>query len=559
MIFKAIRDKRRTIMAALGRDALTYERLMQMTQPGYVTWKPKAGVALYWTNSISDKVIEQLVEGNPALKQLDVKKVLARGRDVEWVIPAELAKTLDNIRPEQGEKALVGELVETMQNRWKQWILINPMRVFKYNINNATGDIDIAMAYDPKILTYAKDALSDLRKLAKGTPLSAQAEQEMNDAMKFLVTGSGMTASDIPEISDILSLDKTIQAYSNKKDMNVIKRVWNENKRLTELRENILRLAAYRYFLDRVGQHKAGKRPIDSAASDPSIIADMKNGDPRELAARLARDLMGDYGNLSTTSNWLRRYAIPFWSFQAVNATRYYRLFTNLLYDETLTPEGRVSARKRMGGVLAKKGLTKMALLALKAQVLMLMVNMWNMAMFPDEEKKLSDAQRRQLHLILWTGSDGSIHTLRVQGAFSELLGWLALEAYPSDAKAIIEGKKTVQQQLEESGKAVVNKFVQGVTPLMKAPVEYSAGISFYPDVFGPRPTRDRTQQFLKTFSLDKLWNLAVGKPKKGGSLTQQLIDDALGTVFYTTDPGTAAYYKARELVRNYKKNENIC
>ena len=54
--------------------------------------------------------------------------------------------------------------------------------------------------------------------------------------------------------------------------------------------------------------------------------------------------------------------------------------------------------------------------------------SLYNAMNFPDEEEELSEYERRQMHLILGRRDDGTIMTVRVQGAFSDALSWFDLQ-----------------------------------------------------------------------------------------------------------------------------------
>jgi len=65
----------------------------------------------------------------------EVRKILAEGGDVTWVLPTGLADTMDKFR-EFPEMSWIGEAADWVQSFWKQYVLMNPMRVIKYNPNN---------------------------------------------------------------------------------------------------------------------------------------------------------------------------------------------------------------------------------------------------------------------------------------------------------------------------------------------------------------------------------------------------------------------------------------
>jgi hypothetical protein len=434
-----------------------------------------------------------------------------------------------------------------MLSAWKQWILLNPYRLIKYNLNNVSGDLDIATAYAPEIWSNKKFALQAARDLAKwhrGGELSHSLKQEMDEVLYKDVIDSGITVYEIDDLNEAIANDKFLRDLIGARNESVLKRgisrYWNGAKNFTRWRENVLRLAAYRFFKEKWEQgHKL------YGASNPQMIDQLQTVEDK--AARLARELIGDYGNISEAGEFLRKRLIPFWSWQEINAPRYVKLFRNL------KDEGRGS---RAAGLMAWKG-TK---LALKASALYVMVHMWNHMVHPDEEDELQEYQRRQLHLILGRREDGSIISIRFQGALSDALSWFAAEDLPEDIEDLTTGQATVQGKLAEAAKAGPTKLFHGLRPEPKMLFEATTGRTLYPDPWGGgRPIRDVTEHILRTFSLDSIYNKAVGKPQKGGGGWQQwFVNDLKNLVTYETAPGEAAYYNVKKKMYDYLDEKGI-
>ncbi len=89
---------------------------------------------------------------------------------------------------------------------WKQWVLINPFRVFRYYLNNMSGDMDIAMAYDPKIHHRVHDAGFPRSEGGRKGLKPGKLKEEIDKAMRKGVVGSGITHGEIPELSDVQSV-----------------------------------------------------------------------------------------------------------------------------------------------------------------------------------------------------------------------------------------------------------------------------------------------------------------------------------------------------------------
>jgi len=526
-ILKAIGERNRFIRNTVGEKNWTTFR--DFIPEGYTSYKPDAHPAFYFANSVQDQVLEQVLAGNRNLQDRDVRAVLAKAREAEWIVPEGVARTLKEFRPAT-ENSLVGKLSADTLSMWKQWTLMNPFRVFRYNLNNMSGDLDIVMAYEPKIITqYMVQAFKDLKAARKGME-PGKLKDELDQAMQKGVIGSGITQWEIPELSDVQSV-KGLVDYFDGKTGNAATKAWNFSKSVTTLRENILRLAAYRYFKD----HFARGGKAIYGASNKAEIDQIANRDDR--AAKLARELLGDYGNISHAGQYIRKRLIPFYSWIEINAPRYVRLFRNIKHEGG-----------GYGG-MASVAAWKAAKLGVKAMALMGMVMLWNATFFPDEEDELQETGRDQLHLILGRRDDGSIRTLRFQGALSDALSWFGLDNPLETAKLYASGRKSVSDLAKDVAKAAPVKLFQGLRPEPKLLYEVASGQSFYPDPTRTRPIHDTMEHILRTFSLDKPYNLAAEKPRPEGSLYEQLKKDISGMLVNYSDPGEQAYYTARKHV----------
>ncbi|HUU53144.1 MAG TPA: hypothetical protein VMW44_00720 [Candidatus Bathyarchaeia archaeon] len=820
---------------------------------GLVEWQPAPGSAWFRASSLTDRMMIAIQSGEITDPNI-IKKVWAKGKDATWIVPKEIAKTLNDFGKGDVSDIAIDKLSRTAMTAWKKWILINPYRIIKYNLNNMSGDFDIAFAYDPKIMKYFNQARKDLWAEYRHKPLSKELKGELDVAYRQAVIGSGWAMQDIEGVAQELSYDPRIQALSDSKP-GFIKRAWKWSADITTYRENVLRLAAYRYFKDRI---EGGEKNIYAASNKEEIDAIQGN---TERAAKLARDLIGDYGNISAGGQWLRRHMIPFWSwcvpvdteiltkegwkfydqltigedvltyntdnrttewqgledfavkpvdepletftnsygfryrftkdhrvvvgvkyknrekivlakdikshhsiplaaphvfkgksilsakdaavlgwvvtdgyfrqrgkhfesmiyqspknyaakirkefseyissesihpdtgvicfrlkaaktrnifkvfksyddlpkavtrldekaclamrnammegdghdagvkgrsftqkrqsaidaFQIlcyrlgevfnirpvkkfnhiihggyirknkklqvfkwlrtseqykglvwcpktpnktwimrqdgkvmitgnceVNAPRYARLMRNLKH------EGEGGKGARIAGVAATKIAWKGTKLAVKATALMAAVMLWNRTFFPDEEDELGESQRRQMHLILGRRSDGTVITLRFQGALSDALSWFGGEDIAHDFKDVASGKASIAEKAKDAALAPIIKLINGIRPDLKVASELLAGKSYYPDPFFPRPIRDHWEHVARTFSLDSIERYLTGKPKRGGTLGKQLLSDIMSLGFYTSDPGEAAFWNVKKKAYDYLEKLDV-
>jgi len=254
---------------------------------------PKKGMVFGPIRSL-DNVIQDVIAGTRDLKDKEVRKVLAKGQNTVWVIPEGLAATLDNFRGERGEDTFLGSIARKSMSFWKQYILINPFSVLKYNVNNMSGDTDICIAYAPSILKHAAQATKDMVAWHRQKVDPGKLREEMAEARKLGVIGSGFSVQEVEDVLQIMSMDKFIRNIVAGEKLNLIQKYWKTAQQGTACRENILRLAAFRWFK---GQIAAGNKVY--GASFPQDVDAIT--DPTKKAAKLARELLGDYGNLSKT------------------------------------------------------------------------------------------------------------------------------------------------------------------------------------------------------------------------------------------------------------------
>ena len=531
IIFRAIRQRDAFIKEYLGAQFKTAKDIMP---DDHTVWVPAPGTSWYKAHSLSDRIVDAVQAGEMVIGQENadkIKQVLARGRDVEWIIPTDIAKTLDGYDVKL-EDHMLSKASRKLMTGWKQWILINPYRVIKYNLNNMSGDLDIALAYDPKIVfKYFGKATKDMYKDWKRKDMSPELQAEIDLAHALGVIGSGWSVQEVGDVTRELSYDRHMQAVTGEKP-HLIERGWRGLQGFTNYRENILRLAAFRYFQARLAD---GQKNIYGASNKAEIDGIADN---TEKAAKLARELIGDYGNITHSGQWLRRHMIPFYAWMEVNAPRYVRLMRNLRHEG--------GGAKKIGRALpllsAKMG-WRGTKLAVKASAIYVLVNLWNKLRYPDEEEELGESQRRQLHIIFGRREDGSIITLRFQGALSDALAWFGGEDITHDIADLIKGKVSPAEYAKETSLAPAIKVINAIRPDVKVGAEVLMGRSLYPDPFNPRPIYDKLEHVTRLFSLNTAYGWLAGKPKRGDTIGGMLLNDLMVLGFYNSDPGESAYY----------------
>jgi hypothetical protein len=509
---------------------------------GFQIWKVNPGMNLFSTMTLPERVLRQVLEKSIPIEEVPFQQILMVGKNTEWVIPKNIAEAFEKVRPTH-EGYYLGRASSRLLTTWKKWRLLNPFSVIKYNLNNLSGDLDIAIAYNPKILAYMKGAAKDLanftlRKKMPDTESGLRGPDELVEAMKLGVLESGWTAQEIPDVGKT-----NVFSHLTGEKPNIIQRWWSSTSDFTNYREAILRLAAYRFFNKELDK---GKRLY--GASKKSEIDALRGKVPqKEMAAKLSRELIGDYGNISRAGQWIRSSLAPFWSFQEINMPRYFRLLKNL------GSEGKSLAAGNIAGTVAVGGLRlsfKAAKLFVFANLLHGMVQIWNNTIYPDEERQLSPDQRRRGHLIVGKTGEGKIRTLRFQGALGEALDWFGMEDLKQDVEEVVKGQKTISEKITDIPKSILRKAVGVSRPEPKLLFESLTESSMWPDPLSPKPIRDIGEHIAQTVALESIYRAVSGKPTAG------IQEDLKRLLFYDVDPGESAYWTVRTMAAEFMEKQ---
>lgn len=503
----------------------------------YTFWQPEKGNIFYPALSISEKVAQEVIEGTAELTKEDLKQIHAIGKKkAQWVIPKRYAETFDDLGRFTQEGPIANISAQALAS-WKQWKLLNPLRAAKYILNNLSGDLDIVIAYDYHILKYVPESFREIKAFSQAIGMS----EEVNEFFQEGGLESGITVHEIPDISK-LGYFKLIAGEKP----NLINRYWDTVKGFNNFRENLLRLAAYKHFKRNLLEGK-----VLYGASRKVEIDDMvETRQPlTSIAAKLARELIGDYGNVSFSGNWIRRHMMPFYSWLEINLPRYVRI------AENLSAENRGGGKSRAAGAFVVGRAVKFAFFA---GLLYSAIELWNRTTwkvipgFPSPDE-LTDWQRKQHHIILGRRDDGSLRTLRFQGALGDALGLFGLEDLVQDVQEINEGGwETLKDKGKEVVLAPIERIVQGSRPLIKTAGEALLGNTLYPDITNPRPVRDPWEHALRLIDANKPYRYIKGLPMRG------LRDDIESFIFYISDPSESHYYNVRNYVWDYLDKKGI-
>ncbi len=521
---------------------------------GFKSWQPDPGrhmfTALTIPEHVFDRMRSKLAEvfedsgmagmfpaGEVAAMMDRIKEQrVVGGPKFEMVLPVELAATLDSFGSKDSDYYATVELYEKSIRAWKQWTLINPRRYFKYNLQNTSGDLDGVIAAFPKALKwkYLEPAFLELWDVTvrNGTPSAV-----FQEAAERGVLDGGWS------ISEVYDVQNDIEGLLVKPGLSqrTLRKIWKFLAKSTTFRENFLRYAMYlavREEIQTARRENPGRLNEDlmplvgyGAGRIDQVNAITSDAD---RAAYISRESLGDYSAISVLGQKLRKWVIPFWSWQEINAKRYYRIGSNIV--ATQKGFGRAASLAALG---AKVGTRAALWLTWRAMVYSVGTWMWNNLLFPDLEEELRDEDRRRLHLILgkW---DGEIKMLRMPGALSDLMGWFGYDDVLAALSHISKGRGTWRDVALAVVQAPISRLVNGLTPTFKVPGEALAGRSFFPDVFNPRLIRDGWRHLFRAVQVEPVYDWYLGRPSPGAGhvLMTTLVD-----VRHT---GYSAYAKIR-------------
>ena len=555
-VLSAVSKRRRFLADTLGDQYINPQSTRQLVErygeeDGLTIWQPDShdgksrAVHIFTGKTVTEHVLDravdkldQVADGIMEPEQIaELKDMLQNRNDIrmiggpmeELVIPQEVADTLNDFHDEGAANMLDALTIETV-GRWKQWTLFNPARFAKYYLNNMTGDFDALLATPAGIGVARKipQAWREVKAMIKTNELTDGLRESLDKG----VVQSSLVMQEITARGDLAR-----ESFRPTKVKGVLKygsKYFDTVQNIARVRESAFRYAAYLHYKEEFAKGKTLDE-IGYGASPPWMVEGIT--DPIDKAARMARDLLGDYGSIPHRAKWARTRMIPFVSWIASNTTRYNNLFLNAYRTGRDTSKAKGAA---MGTVAAGSLLGRMF-------IFYAAVNLFNNFMFPDEEESLGTEERLRLHLILGKWG-GEVQTLRFQGALSDYLGWFGLEDAGALLSEVQKGRASVPDVIKAIAKAPANKIGQAVTPTIKIPLELGLGMQFFPDMFEPRKIRDPIRHFSRNFSLDAPTAHAMKALGKSAP-TKSLAKTAAGILIYSRDPGQIAYdvIKAKE------------
>lgn len=476
----AEREAKKLADAGSDKPAPSWQALAKAD--GYDTFVISPGHRFYPATTIPQKLAAQLYQGiitEAKLTKDQLDTVLAVGAPTIMVLPKELVETLN--QKQFAHPPLAGGLFKTVYGGLKSWLTAGGKRILGYITRNVLGDLGRLLAAAPGALAYVGQAIKDMRRYFYSHDLSL--DPHVRNARDGSVINSGLTEQDVPSALELPLLQRFLKGPGlAKKTLRAPAALLDYGRKFARFTDSVLRYASYRYYLDKLNKgqlrHFGGSRKAD-------VLWVQSYFGNEAAAAKLARELSGDYGALTELGTDINAGWYMFWSFEETNLKAWSRIVIN---------SATIADFKRTGIPLGV-GLG----LAVTARIgsLYALVWFWNNVVAPyvfdeddDEyENSLTKYERGTLNVNLGKNSDGSRRTFRNVDTLSSLMQWVGLTEYLGPTgEQHLAGQITTRDALWEMFKTgPLSKLVGGVNPFAKGAHELVTGESLFPDPTAPR------------------------------------------------------------------------
>ena len=521
--------------------------LTALIPEGYSIYNPAGSRLIQSANTATENVIAMALDDASEESGLPLDELLNTiGQNDEefaqslWVVPTEVKETLREMGRGR-DRGMLWNIARAITRGWKYWTLFNPFRNLKYNFRNFTGDLDAIIAGNPGALRYFGRSFRELTDFY----LHGEATDDLIDFIersgKLSINSMGISSLRSEELEGLADDVSSRDWHSlPRQSWNLIKRFFDHEVAFTEWRENLLRYAAYLAYKEDMDNNNGA--PITLGASNEDEI--MSLSDVKDRAFKMSNELLGDYDNISEFGKITREIAVPFWSWNEVNAKRYYRIIRNGLRGD--------NASDFMVGPLLAVQAAKVPFYALtaaetfgKIALLTILIQAFNRLVHGDDDDELPEDVKYRPHLTFGKVG-GRIYYFDRIGALADVADWVNLDSIYLDAKQMANGQMSLGQYMKKVIKAPVSKGINALNPFIKMPFEIATGKTFYPYAFNAGNIRDYGKYFASTLGLNWPYKAITGEPRNDW-------DELSNLLLYSVDPDEAAYWQTRDKVRQFQ------
>lgn len=501
-------------------------KIGQQGQPpkGYVTRDITSGFSRLHTGSIAERYLAETIdfggldklakhygftpkEFQQALTQIGITDPESLARKLgtgeliptkesnKYIIPEELARTMDNAVDQLNKKELRG-VSEHLVRFWKTLVLnLAPVR---YNFRNLTGDVQRMYvqfgneAFDPALWRKAVQSTVDRYKNDRVDPLG----QIM---LKEAVSSSGRTLSE----TSLATIDPHLRNLEHGLQTGDLKqmtsKVWEFMRKIPELsamREDIVRGVITEMNIRRM---ERGESPLTGVADKEMVKGLLDVGDKEGAIGYISRKSLVDYGDLTPRENKWRNGWMPFYAW----ASRNFQFWANL--PKQMKDAGGRDQLARQSGMATLKG-------AAVTATILSSIRLWNELVMGEYEENLPENIRKTSHFIIpdiehynrtkefkpLFDKNGKVTVWQTADALDDFMTMLGIDKLAPEAFAVNRGTLTKDEMAKRQrehmgwspggafipGKAPARALLNQTGPMGQALTQTVAGKRMFPDPF---------------------------------------------------------------------------
>jgi hypothetical protein len=517
---EAVRARAKELAQEYGRPVSWAEAFhTEWEKAGYVKWAPDDRLPLHPDlaidrDTLARRIGKVITEGplKPQLEQLraqgihitadDIREVLVADAKEVWIVPKELATALDaTIGRDSSDhhhiETIIAKPFEMFNSFWKVTKLYAPWNYPRYEFNNTVADLEKLFSADPKVFSYLSQAAKEVREFIE----KGKGGQEVREAFKRGVLDS-VTAAELGDLATLREFEglQTKRQRMTRAAMRRASTLGLAGDRttvdLSRLREATFRFAKFKADVERM---RAGARPVYAGAfwRDIEAMGDTSPGSGDAIynkAAEISLATFGDYQNISPLGGYLRRYLVPFYSWQEINFRYHANLFRNL--KDMVAAGELANAQALAQGASAAVAATSLssrvaAGVLVRLALPYVVVALWNNLMFRDLEDGLSEEDKRRFHIIIGKDAEGKTMVVYGQTALADVVRWFSGQEAARGLIDVLAGRETfttaVGEWVDRVPRDFANNLAQFFGPVGRAAYTAAAKKDIFPDVTNQR------------------------------------------------------------------------
>ncbi|MBU1621886.1 MAG: hypothetical protein KJ604_20715, partial [Gammaproteobacteria bacterium] len=364
---------------------------------------------MYRAYTIGEDMARDIMENQAqgVVSAEDLREVMAKGDAIRWVIPEEIADTVDHIaHQKRQEPAFIKKAATSL----KRYFLFAPQRLPRFVSNNTISDTTFMVSIAPKIALTPKLAkkymggaagiVRDMRKLKE-----PDIDGGRKDDVDFFFSWGGESVGFVATEAKVAHRKKAFRAFQRETLPQRVGYIpadyMNAATGINTVTETHRRLALYLYALD---QLRAGKKI--TWASNRKMLDGLAT--ERHKAYRLANDVLIRYDATSEMGRKLGDWFL-FWGFREGN----FRAFANMIKNVYIDEKTAVGIGKKLLGTagvrVGARTLYRLGVWWLRLMGLSGALTAINLLFHPEETGEMRDQVKSRPFLIFGKDKVGNI------------------------------------------------------------------------------------------------------------------------------------------------------